>query len=363
MEPAPRSHLELNADPAALADTERANQGAQVQTFAATTPAPVTPLPPPSAPGSKPAIAKNQKPDKTKRPLDKMEAETGLLYDPKPGRSDELDEFASAQSDNVGGLGDNNGDGAGVGVEYADPPQITDVTDPPVAVAAQGKRIEEKAVDRAESPPEGPFSTAPEIPAPQPIYEPFPEPEPEPVPVPSVSAQITYAEVLEGERAPVIYGPITHPPHPPDPAPPPPPQPLPEINVILEKRTTPPPTGVIIGDRPVPYVVPQPPPPPPPPPVIIAPPPFEPRFDYDGRYVVQIASFRNVEAACAVWDDLRIDFPRLFDNAETIVRPHRTGSGKLLHRLRVGAFAKRHYAVEWCQAYQDEGGECFVTRR
>ena len=88
-----------------------------------------------------------------------------------------------------------------------------------------------------------------------------------------------------------------------------------------------------------------------------------PRFDYDGVYVVQIASFRNVEAACAVWDDLRIDYPRLFDKAETIVRPHRTGSGYVLHRLRVGAFAKRRYALDWCRAYQEEGGDCFVTRR
>ena len=132
--------------------------------------------------------------------------------------------------------------------------------------------------------------------------------------------------------------------------------------MILEKRTIPAPQApagpIVIGDAPVAYY-----PPEPPPTVITAPPPFEPRFDYDGRYVVQIASFRNVEAACAVWYDLRIDFPRLFGKAETIVRPHRTGSGALLHRLRVGAFSKRRYAVEWCQAYQDEGGECFVTRR
>lgn len=96
---------------------------------------------------------------------------------------------------------------------------------------------------------------------------------------------------------------------------------------------------------------------------MIIPPPFQPNFDFDGSFVVQIASFANVEAACSVWEDLRFEHPRLFGDAETIVRPHRTNSGRTLHRLRVGAFAKRRHALDWCAAYKDVGGECFVTRR
>ena len=241
LEPAPNRPYDRNAGTAVLAETGETDSGSLTQAFTAEAQTPVAPLPPPTAPESKPAIAKRQTQDKSKPPLDKMAAETGLLYDPNPGRADETDEFAHAQADNVGGLGDNSGDGVGVGVEYADPPQITDVTDPPIAVAAQGKVIEEKALETAESAPVEIL----QVPA-----EPLP---PERVPVPQLSAEITYAEVQESPQTPIIYDPVIVP----APVPPPSPAPLPEINVILEKRTIPAPQApagpIVIGDAPVAY--------------------------------------------------------------------------------------------------------------
>lgn len=101
----------------------------------------------------------------------------------------------------------------------------------------------------------------------------------------------------------------------------------------------------------------------PPPIVPVAPPPYEPDFDFKGRFVVQVASFKSVVSACAVWEELRAKYPNLFGRAETIVRPASTPLGQNVYRLRVGAFANRKKATAWCEAYKAEGGECFVTKR
>lgn len=91
--------------------------------------------------------------------------------------------------------------------------------------------------------------------------------------------------------------------------------------------------------------------------------PYEPHFDPSGDYLVQIASLENLDAACLVWAEVRTRFPELFGGAEQSTIAAELDGGKLMHRLRVGAFARRADAADFCAAYKAKDGDCFVTTR
>lgn len=279
-----------------VADAHAAQIEGQSTLMKAVDPLPAAPPSPPAAPTSKPASVKAKKPKRNGRPLSKMEAETGLIYETDRTSPASKSSPQHADHDELGTQTERADPDASVEIDYGNDHTIHQSDIPPASKAKRGVIMQETEAEE----------------------EPLPDPEIEPEPLP-------FPEQSPNDLPPQIN--IVIDPHPP-----------------IERPA-----------RPVVYVEPT--------PVISVPPPFHPEFDYAGAFVVQIASFANVEVACSVWDNLRVEHPRLFGDAETIVRPHRTGSGRILHRLRVGAFAKRRHAVDWCLAYREVGGECFVTRR
>ena len=316
-----------------LADDYAAQTESETRLLASTGTLPDAPPNVPVAPNSKPATVRTQRPKRKGRPLDKMEAETGLVYDTDRASPASAPDLEHADQDVIGTQMDGADVNDSVDIDYANDPTIDQRDIPPASQSARGV-----VFDKLEE------ARAPDT-VPEPNAEPAPIAETDPD-LPAIE-QATETVVLS-ESLPPVEEIISAPP-PPEPAPP-------QVNVIIDPH--PPTNPPVQGHRPVQpviYVEPTPP--------VVIPPPYQPVFDYDGAFVVQIASFANVEAACSVWEDLRFEHPRLFGDAETIVRPHRTNSGRVLHRLRVGAFAKRRHATDWCLAYKDTGGECFVTRR
>lgn len=89
---------------------------------------------------------------------------------------------------------------------------------------------------------------------------------------------------------------------------------------------------------------------------------YLPSFDFNGVHTVQIASFLNVESACAVWEELREQYPNLFSGAEIIVRPQKQPT-KTIYRLRIGAFSTKGDAMKWCEEFKLTGGDCFAATR
>lgn len=333
----------LQAEASAIVMANAANLTTGSATRA--TEAPLLPPTRPSSPNSKPAALGKDVPRKKGPVLDKMTAETGLRYAPNASAPQTGGDISQSQGADTGAAPLALTGGSSEMVED-DAPNEKEEKHVSVAVV----EILEPVIE----PPKPTIAIPPE-PLPEPIVL-----DPEPVPTIPVVIETETPQPLPPEAEPEQVYVELHIPEPVPGIPPPahPPvisRPEPQISVTIDPRPLPSPRP---RERP-PVEYRHPPSPPPPPP----PPPYMPVFDYDGRYVVQIASFRNVEVACAVWDDLRFDHPRLFGDAETIVRPHRTQTGTFVHRLRVGAFANRSAAKDWCQAYLKAGGECFVTRR
>ena len=284
-----------------------------VQAIAETTHLTTTePLPPAAPPSSKPASINAQRWKKSGRPLDKMEAETGLIYETDRASPASAQSPLHTDRSGSGPLTDPAAPDTSIEIEYPSSPTIHQKDIPSASQAKRGVSVEQTDEEW--------------LPEPEIYPEPFPLPGQGPIASPPPIYEI---EVVQ-DLPPVEQ----------------------EAEIIALSETPPP---IAEPAQPVIYVEPA--------PEIIAPPPFHPKFDYDGSFVVQIASFANVEAACSVWDDLRYAHPRLFGDAETIVRRHRADSGRVFYRLRVGAFSKRRHAVDWCLAYREVGGECFVTRR
>ncbi len=100
---------------------------------------------------------------------------------------------------------------------------------------------------------------------------------------------------------------------------------------------------------------PMPPPPPPPPPPI--------RFTPDGPFLVQVGAMANREMTCAVWEEMERRWPDLFLKAEKSALRTELPDGRIVYRMRAGAFASREEATRFCKRMTDTGGECFVTTR
>ena len=326
-----------------LADDGMAQTPGETTLMNATDRAPAGPpnLPPsaPISPSSKPASVNTQRPKRNGRPLDKMEAETGLIYETERAVPASAPGLEHTDRDGLGAQTDASDPIERVDVDYANDHMIDQRDIPPASESARGVVLEQTEVERLPDPETG-VDPIPKG-SPPPILETEPALDPDPI------GQEPETVILS-ESLPPVEEIILAPP-PPEPAPP-------EIDFVADPHPpVEPPLDPYPPTQPVIYVEPA--------PVIVVPPPYQPAFDYDGPFVVQIASFANVEAACSVWEDLRFEHPHLFDDAETIVRPHRTSTGRILHRLRVGAFATRRDAIDWCVAYKALGGDCFVTRR
>lgn len=94
-----------------------------------------------------------------------------------------------------------------------------------------------------------------------------------------------------------------------------------------------------------------------------APEPFRPQFDPSGAWLVQIGSYENHEASCVVWVELRNAMPHLFGDAIQSTERVTLADGRVVYRLRAGAFGARGAAEAFCEAYQAAGGACYVAQR
>ncbi|MEN0077890.1 MAG: SPOR domain-containing protein [Pseudomonadota bacterium] len=85
-------------------------------------------------------------------------------------------------------------------------------------------------------------------------------------------------------------------------------------------------------------------------------------FQYGGAYMVQIAALRREERAEATWETLSQRYPDVFLGAEKRIQRADLGAQGVFYRLRVGAFADRSGAAEFCAALKSTGNDCIVVR-
>jgi len=78
---------------------------------------------------------------------------------------------------------------------------------------------------------------------------------------------------------------------------------------------------------------------------------------------VQVAALANHDTKCAAWERMQQRWPDLFMNAEESTVRAELPDGRVVYRLRVGAFATRREASRFCQQMKASGGSCFVTLR
>lgn len=95
------------------------------------------------------------------------------------------------------------------------------------------------------------------------------------------------------------------------------------------------------------------------------PPPAEPApqfaFTSDGMYLVQLAAFRSQDAAEAAWAQMTSSKPDLYRSARKRIQRADLGAKGVFYRLRVGSFAQRADASEFCDAVKAGGGNCIVV--
>lgn len=84
-------------------------------------------------------------------------------------------------------------------------------------------------------------------------------------------------------------------------------------------------------------------------------------FNSSGNYLVQIAALRSQEGADTAWTQTIADEPDMFRGAEKRVQRADLGAKGVFYRLRVGAFAERAQASEFCDALKARGKTCIVV--
>lgn len=100
----------------------------------------------------------------------------------------------------------------------------------------------------------------------------------------------------------------------------------------------------------------------------IAPPPVEAlpesrfAFQSDGNYLVQVSALRSSEAAERAWTEATRKSPDLFVGAQKRIQRADLGSKGVFYRLRVGAFAQRTDAAEFCNALKSAKHQCIVVQ-
>ena len=86
-------------------------------------------------------------------------------------------------------------------------------------------------------------------------------------------------------------------------------------------------------------------------------------FDFvqDGSYLVQLAAFRSEEAAETAWSQLNKAKPGLYRSARKHIQRADLGAKGVFYRLRVGSFADRESASDFCEAVKAGGDNCIVV--
>ena len=84
-------------------------------------------------------------------------------------------------------------------------------------------------------------------------------------------------------------------------------------------------------------------------------------FNATGDYLVQVAALRTQAAADAAWGKMTSTHPGFFTGAEKRVQRADLGAKGVFYRLRIGAFAERPDASEFCDALKDRGETCIVV--
>jgi cell division protein FtsN len=84
-------------------------------------------------------------------------------------------------------------------------------------------------------------------------------------------------------------------------------------------------------------------------------------FASDGMYQVQLAAFRSQDAAETAWAKMNSTKPGLYRSAQKRIQRADLGSKGVFYRLRVGSFAERSDASEFCEAVKAGGDNCIVV--
>lgn len=84
-------------------------------------------------------------------------------------------------------------------------------------------------------------------------------------------------------------------------------------------------------------------------------------FSNGGAFLVQLAAFRSQEAAESAWTELNRKKPELFGSATKHIQRADLGAKGVFYRLRVGSFADRADASEFCDAVKAAGDNCIVV--
>ena len=84
-------------------------------------------------------------------------------------------------------------------------------------------------------------------------------------------------------------------------------------------------------------------------------------FTSDGMYQVQLAAFRSQDAAETAWAKMNSTKPDLYRSAQKRIQRADLGAKGVFYRLRVGSFAERADASEFCDAVKAGGDNCIVV--
>lgn len=99
------------------------------------------------------------------------------------------------------------------------------------------------------------------------------------------------------------------------------------------------------------------------PPVAVPASPTAPQTAANGRYVIQIAAFRDQVQAAAGFARLRTAHPDLIVGLTPDVEEADLGERGIYYRLRVGAFATKDAASALCTRLKGRGQDCIVKER
>jgi len=99
------------------------------------------------------------------------------------------------------------------------------------------------------------------------------------------------------------------------------------------------------------------------PPIAVPATPGAPQTSANGRYVIQIAAFRDQVQAAAGFARLRTAYPDLIVGLTPDVEEADLGDRGIYYRLRVGAFATKDAASALCTRLKGRGQDCIVKER
>ena len=85
-------------------------------------------------------------------------------------------------------------------------------------------------------------------------------------------------------------------------------------------------------------------------------------FDQSGNFLVQISALRSEAAAERAWREAVRKSPDLLEGGQKRIQRADLGSKGVFYRLRIGAFAQRAAATEFCDALKSAKHQCIVVQ-